>query len=173
MRHHMRDGELHLNALWKSEDALAFQRGALTLSDIGVVSNSVNSNVTVSVNPPPPPPPPVGAPIQKPNAQAWALLGLTIVLEVIGSTMMKLSNGFTNFVPSVIVIVAYVSCVVALTYSLKYFELSTAYAIWSGVGTFLTAAVGIALFHESVSFMKIASIGLIILGVVGLNLTGH
>lgn len=85
---------------------------------------------------------------------------------------MKLSEGFTKTVPSVLVAVFYIACFSLLTLALKKMELSTAYAIWAGVGTALVAGAGVVFFHEPLSAMKIGSIALIILGVVGLQLSG-
>ena len=103
----------------------------------------------------------------------WFYLMLAIVFEVIGTTSMKLSEGFTKTVPSVLMFVFYIASLTALTFALKKFDVSTAYAIWSGVGTTLITIVGFYLFKESMSPMKIISIGLIIIGVIGLNLSGE
>lgn len=103
---------------------------------------------------------------------AWLLLGATILLEVAGTTMMKLSQGFTQLWPSLGVLVFYATAIVGVTVALKELELSVAYAIWSGAGTALTAMIGIALFQESVSPPKLLSLALVIMGIVGLNLAG-
>jgi small multidrug resistance pump len=55
---------------------------------------------------------------------------------------MKLSNGFENLVPSVLVFVTYGACFTCLTYAMKFWQVSTAYALWSGLGTALTALIG-------------------------------
>lgn len=102
---------------------------------------------------------------------AWLMLALTIVFEVTGSVMMKLSAGFANLWPSVGVFVFYGMALAGLTIVLKTIELSVAYAIWSGAGTALTAIVGIWLFGETLSVAKVFCLGLIIVGVVGLQLT--
>lgn len=101
----------------------------------------------------------------------WLILLLAILLEVAGTTSMKLSNGFTKVVPSIAMFVLYLLSLVALTYALKRFDMSMAYAIWSGVGTALITIVGFYLFKEPVSTVKILSIGLVILGVLGLHLS--
>jgi small multidrug resistance pump len=84
---------------------------------------------------------------------------------------MKLSEGFTRPVPSVLIFVFYAASFVALTLALKKIEVSVAYAVWSGVGTALIAVIGILYFYEAVSVLKLASLLLIIVGVVGLNLS--
>lgn len=102
----------------------------------------------------------------------WFFLAGAIALEVAGTTSMKLSEGFTRLVPSVLLFVFYAASFVALTFALKKIEVSVAYAVWSGAGTALIAAIGILYFRESVTALKVASLLLIIAGVIGLNLSG-
>ena len=104
--------------------------------------------------------------------QHWFILAGAIALEVAGTTSMKLSEGFTKLVPSVLLFVFYAASFVALTLALKKIEVSVAYAVWSGVGTALIAAIGILYFREAATVLKFISILLIIVGVVGLNLSG-
>jgi small multidrug resistance pump len=101
---------------------------------------------------------------------AWLLLAVTIGLEVAGTTLMKFSDGFANLVPSVGAFICYGLALVGLTFALKSIELSTAYAIWAGGGTALTALVGILWFGESASALKLVCIALVFVGVVGLQL---
>jgi small multidrug resistance pump len=101
----------------------------------------------------------------------WLLLALAIIFEVAGTTAMKLSLGFTKLLPSVLMFIFYLLSFTALTLALKRIDLSIAYAIWAGVGTALIAAIGLMVFKEPNSWVKMISIGLIILGVVGLNLS--
>jgi small multidrug resistance pump len=102
----------------------------------------------------------------------WIFLVIAIVSEVAGTTCMKLSQGFTKPLPSIGLFVFYVICFTFLTLALKKMDMSMAYAIWAGLGTALVAAVGVAVFHEPISAMKIGAIGLIIAGVVALNFSG-
>jgi small multidrug resistance pump len=95
-----------------------------------------------------------------------------IVAEVGGTTCLKLSYGFTRLVPSLGVVVLYSLSFVLLATVLKAMDVSVAYAIWSGVGTALVAAIGILVFGEPLSAARLVSVGFIILGVVGLQLTG-
>ena len=104
--------------------------------------------------------------------QHWLFLIGAIVLEVAGTTAMKMSDGFTKTIPSVAMFVFYILSLVALTYALKKFDMSMAYAIWAGVGTAFITIVGIYFFKEPISVVKIGSIVLIIIGVVGLHLSG-
>ena len=104
--------------------------------------------------------------------QYWFLLACAIALEVAGTTSMKLSEGFTKVVPSLLLFVFYAASFVALTFTLKKIEVSIAYAVWSGVGTALITAIGVFYFRESLTALKIFSILLIIAGVMGLHLSG-
>jgi small multidrug resistance pump len=103
---------------------------------------------------------------------SWLYLVLAIVLEVSGTTSMKVSQGFTRIVPSVLMFLFYGLSLSALTLALKKIDVSVAYAVWSGLGTALIASVGVLWFREPLNAMKIMSLLLIILGVIGLNLGG-
>jgi len=99
-------------------------------------------------------------------------LVLAILAEVAGTTSLKFSQGFTKLIPSLIVVVCYGLSFWLLSLTLKKIEVGIAYAIWSAVGTALITAIGILWFKEPLTALKIGSIVLIILGVVGLNLGG-
>lgn len=101
---------------------------------------------------------------------SWIYLIGAILLEVAGTTSMKLSDGFTRLTPSILLFIFYLCSFVLLTFALKKIEVSVAYAIWSGLGTAIIAFIGYAYFKEPMSALKILSITLIIAGVVGLNL---
>lgn len=103
---------------------------------------------------------------------SWLYLVLAIICEVAGTTSMKLSHGFSRWTPSILMFALYMISLFFLTLSMKELSLSAVYAIWSGLGTALISLVGILLFKESVSPIKLVSIGLIILGVIGLNFNG-
>lgn len=105
----------------------------------------------------------------------WLYLFAAIIFEVMGTTAMKLSAGFTRLVPSIALMVFYAIAFVFLTLCLKKIEVSVAYAVWSGLGTALIAIIGFAYFNETVTALKVVSLVLIVAGVVGLNLgaEGH
>jgi len=103
----------------------------------------------------------------------WILLVLAIVLEVVGTTNMKLSEGFSKLVPSVLVLFFYALSIVALTFAVNRLDVSVAYAVWSGMGTALVALIGIWVFQESLSATKLIALGLIIVGVAMLHLTSE
>lgn len=102
----------------------------------------------------------------------WLILSAAILFEVAGTTSMKLSRGFAELVPSIGVLIFYLAALAAVSLALKRLELSVAYAVWSGVGTALTALIGFAYFREPVSAIKVASLSLVIIGVAGLSLAG-
>jgi len=104
--------------------------------------------------------------------QYWLFLAGAIAFDVAATISMKLSAGFTRLTPSIMLFVFYAATFVMLTLALKKIEVSVAYAVWSGVGTALVAAVGILYFHESADVVKVISLMLIIVGVIGLNLSG-
>ncbi len=100
----------------------------------------------------------------------WLYLTLAIVLEVLSTTSMKLSDGFEKPLWAVPMIVGYLACFGFLTLALKHFEVSVVYAVWSGLGIVLLTAIGFLFFKESMSAWKIVCITLILAGVIGLNL---
>lgn len=101
---------------------------------------------------------------------AYLLLAFSIVSEVFGSTMLKVSNGFKRILPVICVIVGYGISFYLLSLTLMELPLSFTYAIWSGVGTILTTMAGIFLFKEKISKKGFIGIGFIIVGVILLNL---
>src|SRR5690625_2817104 len=92
-----------------------------------------------------------------------------ILFEVCGSTMLNLSNGFTDLWPSLGSIISFIASFACLGLALNGIPLSTAYAIWSGLGTALTACIGIILFGETIVTLKIIALAFIVIGVVVLN----
>lgn len=101
--------------------------------------------------------------------QAWTVLSLAIVFEVAGTTCMRLAEGFTRLTPSVLIFVFYAASFALNTLVIRTLGLSVVYGVWSGVGTVLTAMIGFWYFKEPATALKMASIGLIIAGVMGLH----
>ena len=99
-------------------------------------------------------------------------LVFAIIAETAGTVNMKLSEGFTRLAPSVLVALFYLISISLLVLTLKRIDIGVAYAIWSGMGTALIAAVGILWFKEPATALKLASLCMIVAGVVGLNLGG-
>ncbi|MFF2536929.1 DMT family transporter [Streptomyces cyaneofuscatus] len=103
---------------------------------------------------------------------AYGLLAAAIAAEVAGTTAMKYSEGFTRLWPSIGTAVGYLIAFTLLAQTLKTLSVGTAYAIWAGVGTAAVALIGIVFLGESSSLVKIVGVGLIVVGVVVLNLGG-
>jgi len=102
----------------------------------------------------------------------WFYLSLAIALEVAAATTMKMSDGLSRFWPSALMVVFYLLCFLAMIKSLEYLQIGVMYAIWAGVGTAAVAVIGVILFGDSMPFIKIMGIGLIIIGVAMVNLGG-
>jgi quaternary ammonium compound-resistance protein SugE len=101
---------------------------------------------------------------------AWFLLLFAGLLEVGWAIGLKYTEGFTKPVPSVLTLGAMVASVVLLGIAMKSLPVGTSYAVWVGVGAVGTAILGIILFGESANPGRIASLGLIVAGIVGLKL---
>ena len=103
---------------------------------------------------------------------AWMYLLAAIATEVVGTVFLRYTDGFTRPAPSILVIATYAASLWLTALALKQLEISLAYAVWAGVGTAAVAVIGMAALGESVTTLKLASIALVIGGVVGLNLSG-
>ena len=103
----------------------------------------------------------------------WVLLLVAGVLEIIWAVGMKHSHGFTRFWPSLITIICMVASFVLLSLAMRSIPLGTAYAVWTGIGTVGTVVLGVILFKEPVTVMRILCILLIISGITGLKLITH
>lgn len=97
------------------------------------------------------------------------ILLLAILTEVIGTAALKYSNGFTKFVPSIVVVIAYAFSFYFLAVALKVLPIGIAYAIWSGVGLIFTVIAGIILWRETLDWAKVTGIVLILAGIVLIN----
>ncbi|MEU5919302.1 DMT family transporter [Streptomyces sp. NPDC004288] len=102
----------------------------------------------------------------------YGLLAGAIAAEILATTSMKYSEGFTKLWPSLVTGVGYLVAFVLLAQALKTLQVGTAYAIWSGAGTAAVAVIGFLFLGESLNAAKIAGILLIIAGVAVLNLGG-
>lgn len=103
---------------------------------------------------------------------AWLLLTGAIITEVIATSALKASDGFSRLVPSLIVVAGYGCSFLLLSFTLKHMPVSVAYAIWAGLGTALIAFVGVVLLNEPMTAIKALGITMIIGGTVTLNLSG-
>jgi small multidrug resistance pump len=101
--------------------------------------------------------------------EAWAVLSAAILFEVAGTTCMRLSESFSRLTPSVLIFVFYAISFALNTLVTRTLGLSVVYAVWSGVGTVLTALIGYLYFKEPATALKMVSAGLIVIGVCGLH----
>ncbi|SDE41310.1 DMT family transporter [Sporomusa acidovorans] len=102
----------------------------------------------------------------------YVLLGIAITLELFATSMLKASAGFTKLIPSMAFIGGMSSSFYLMSQALTSIPLSIAYAIWSGVGTALTALIGVLIWKEHLTVFSGIGILLIIMGVIFLNLKG-
>ena len=104
------------------------------------------------------------------GATAWVFLVIAIVAEVIGTSFLRASAGFTKPLPSVMVVLGYGAAFYFLSLTLTTIPVGIAYAVWSGVGVTLIAAIGWLFLGQKLDAAAIAGMGLIVAGVVVLNL---
>ncbi|EMV1566288.1 quaternary ammonium compound efflux SMR transporter SugE [Enterobacter hormaechei] len=101
---------------------------------------------------------------------SWIVLVIAGLLEVVWAIGLKYTHGFTRLTPSVITIAAMIVSIVMLSWAMR---VGTAYAVWTGIGAVGAAITGILLLGESASLARIASLALIVAGIIGLKLSTH
>ena len=104
--------------------------------------------------------------------QAWAVLVVAGLFEIVWALGLKYSDGFSKPWPSVVVVVAAAASFWLLALAMRVLPAGTAYAVWTGIGAAGTALLGIALLGESANLVRLACIALIVLGVLGLKFAG-
>jgi small multidrug resistance pump len=103
---------------------------------------------------------------------AWIWLLLAIATEVAATVALRFADGFTRFAPSAVVVVGYGLSFAFLALTLRRLDVGLVYAVWAGAGTAAIAAIGIVALGEPAGGLKLASIALIVGGVIGLNVAG-
>ena len=101
---------------------------------------------------------------------AWAYLALAGLFEIGWAIGLKYTDGFTRIVPSMLTVLSMVVSVLLLGLALKTLPVGTGYAVWTGIGTVGTALLGIYLLGEPATAVRLACIGLIVAGILGLKL---
>ena len=101
--------------------------------------------------------------------KTFGILFLAILSEVVATTSLKFSEGFTKFIPSVVVVIGYGASFYLLSVVLKAMPIGVAYAIWSGVGLVLTVIAGIIIWRETLDWARVMGIILIIAGIILIN----
>ncbi|MCO7726434.1 quaternary ammonium compound efflux SMR transporter SugE [Brucella intermedia] len=102
---------------------------------------------------------------------AWIYLAVAGILEVVWAFFMKKSEGFSLLTPSIITIVTMIGSFALLSIAMRSLPLGTAYAIWTGIGAVGAFVVGIVILGEAATFFRIASVTLILVGIIGLKLS--
>lgn len=100
----------------------------------------------------------------------WFLLSCAIFLEVIATLALKLSQGFTKLIPSIIVVIGYGGAFFFLSLALKYITVGIAYALWAGLGTVFIALIGFLFFKQTLDFFALLGLAFILAGVLIINL---
>jgi quaternary ammonium compound-resistance protein SugE len=101
---------------------------------------------------------------------AWVHLLVAGLFEIVWAIALKYADGFTRIGPSTIAVLGMIVSVVLLEMSLRTLPVGTAYAVWTGIGTVGAAILGIVLFQEPATALRLGSIGLIVCGIIGLRL---
>jgi quaternary ammonium compound-resistance protein SugE len=101
---------------------------------------------------------------------AWLLIVIAGVFEIAWAVGLKYSDGFSRLVPSVLTVAAMAASIVCLGVAVKSLPVGTAYAVWTGIGAAGTAVLGIYLFGEPATLLRLGSIALVVAGIVGLRL---
>lgn len=104
---------------------------------------------------------------------SWIILFIAGLLEVVWAIGLKYTHGFTRLTPSVITVTAMIVSIVMLSWAMRTLPVGTAYAVWTGIGAVGAAITGTLLLGESASLARIASLALIVAGIVGLKLSTH
>jgi quaternary ammonium compound-resistance protein SugE len=107
------------------------------------------------------------------TSSAWLLILASGLLEIAFSVSMKLSDSFTRLVPSILSVGAAILSVWLMGLTLKVIPVGTAYAVWAGIGAAGTAIVGMLMFQEPATLARVGCIGLVVAGIVGLQLQAH
>jgi len=102
--------------------------------------------------------------------KSWLLLGAAIIAEVIATSSLKASAGFTRFWPSVLVVLGYVVAFYLLSLTLKFIPVGIAYAVWAGLGIVLITLVGWLIFGQKLDMASVIGMVLIVAGVAVINL---
>ena len=103
---------------------------------------------------------------------AWLLLMIAGAFEVGFALSLKASDGFSKLIPSILFVVFAIASLALLNAALKSLPVGTAYAVWTGIGAAGTALVGMLVMGEAFTLSRIGFIGLILIGVIGLQLSG-
>jgi small multidrug resistance pump len=105
-------------------------------------------------------------------SSAVVLLPLAIASEVAATLLLRTSDGFTRLLPSAGVVLGYAVSIALLAKIVKQLDVGLVYAVWAGAGTAVVAGAGVLLWSEPLGWLKLLSLAAVIVGVIGLNLSG-
>jgi len=103
---------------------------------------------------------------------AWGILVVAGLFEIGWAVGLKYTDGFTRFWPTVLTVASMIASMGLLGLAVRSLPIGTAYAVWTGIGTVGTAVLGIVLFREPATVVRLVCIGLIVAGIIGLRLAG-
>jgi quaternary ammonium compound-resistance protein SugE len=101
---------------------------------------------------------------------AWAMLFVAGLMEIGWAIGLKYTEGFSRLLPSILTLACMAGSIVLLGVAVKTLPIGTAYAMWTGIGAVGTAILGIILFGDPATALRLACIGLIVAGIIGLKL---
>ena len=104
---------------------------------------------------------------------AWVVLCVAGAFEVAWAVGLKYADGFTRPAPAILTVLAMGASFGCLTFAIKVLPVGTAYAVWTGIGAAGTTLVGVYLFGEPVSVLRLASVAMVLIGIVGLRLSAQ
>lgn len=104
---------------------------------------------------------------------AWVILGVAGLLEICWAIGLKYTEGFTKLTPSIFTVVTLAGSMFLLARATQVIPIGTAYAVWVGIGSLGAAVLGIFLFHESASPLRLAFLGLLLVAIIGLKMTAR
>lgn len=105
------------------------------------------------------------------NLNPWLILVCAILLEVVGTILLKMSNGFSKLIPATVSLIFYALSFYLIAKAIQTIDVGVAYAIWSAVGIICIAIISFFLFDENITRMQAVSYLIIIIGIVSLNLS--
>lgn len=107
------------------------------------------------------------------SSLAWILLGIAGLLEICWSIGLKYTDGFTKIIPSIFTLITLAGSMYLLARASQVLPIGTAYGVWVGIGALGAAIMGIYLFNESASILRLFFLGLLLISIIGLKLTAE
>lgn len=100
---------------------------------------------------------------------AWLLLAISVAIEVVGNVALRYADGFTRPMPAAVAVTCFLISIWLVSVTMRRIELGVTYAVWAASSTAITAWVGVAFYHESLTASKVGGVALVVLGVIVLS----